>query len=186
MGAAASISTIGPSFCGKFIPHEMPLTRATMSAATKNFDEVNEIRILHAGQRWKLFMEKFLCSIVRSIPIVSVFMKYIFVVSVMIICSSCGWRKGKVDPLPRCLVQKIDSLSQINERPISVTRYDYRGQTVYYLKSACCDRYNPVFDKSCLLMGHPDGGLTGKGDGSLPGFRDSARNPVVIWRINQD
>lgn len=113
-------------------------------------------------------------------------MKYFLIIIVAILFSACGWRRGGIDPLPRCLVQRIDSLSQINERPVSVTRYDFRGQTVYYVKAPCCDRYNMVFDKGCSLLGFPDGGYTGKGDGSLPGFQDSAKNPIVVWRINKD
>lgn len=113
-------------------------------------------------------------------------MKNSFFLMAILLLISCGWRKGNIDPLPRCLVQKIDSLSKINERPIAITRYDFRNQTVYYIKSACCDRYNPVYDKNCRLLGFPDGGFTGRGDGSLTGFRDSAENPVVIWRMDKD
>lgn len=48
--------------------------------------------------------------------------------------------------------------------------------------SPCCDQYNIVYDKGCKVLGYPDGGITGGGDGSLPDFRDSAKNGVVVWK----
>lgn len=87
--------------------------------------------------------------------------------------------------MPKCLEEKIDSLKKENETPIYIKRYEYRGQTVFYMKSACCDKFNVVYDSNCNVMGHPDGGFTGRGDGSLPDFREVAKNGVEIWRISE-
>ena len=90
------------------------------------------------------------------------------------------------DSLPAC-VRKL-----INERnkdippspPQSVTKYNYEGKTVYYFREGCCDQFNPVYDDSCHLLGAPDGGFTGRGDGKLPGFFSKAKMIKVVWKEN--
>ena len=85
--------------------------------------------------------------------------------------------------LPACLLAKVDSMSNdpSQGKPVSITRYLYRGQTVYYMKSPCCDRFNIVFDSSCNVLGYPDGGYTGRGDGKFTSFREEATAPQVVW-----
>jgi len=39
-----------------------------------------------------------------------------------------------------------------------------------------------VFDNNCNLLGHPDGGFTGKGDGTLPDFTKEAKEEKLIWK----
>lgn len=56
------------------------------------------------------------------------------------------------------------------------------SRTVYYMKAACCDRLNIVFDKDCKILGYPDGGITGRGDGSLPGFWKNATDGTIVWK----
>ena len=45
----------------------------------------------------------------------------------------------------------------------------------------CCDFFNEVYDDKCKLLGSPDGGFTGKGDGKLPDFFKEAKNEKLIW-----
>lgn len=68
--------------------------------------------------------------------------------------------------------------------PISLTRYTYREQTVYYMVAPCCDRYNVVYDSVCNILGYPDGGYTGKGDGKMSDFYKEATDKKVIWEKN--
>ncbi|HJY23729.1 MAG TPA: hypothetical protein VJ279_12630 [Hanamia sp.] len=65
--------------------------------------------------------------------------------------------------------------------PISVTRYQYRNQTVYYMVSPCCDKYNVVYDSACNVLGYPDGGYTGRGDAKMPNFKKEAKDEKMIW-----
>ena len=69
--------------------------------------------------------------------------------------------------------------------PQSVTRYHYKGQLVYYMVSACCDKYNIVFDGDCTVLGFPDGGYTGRGDGKMPDFRKEAVKDKIVWESDQ-
>ena len=70
--------------------------------------------------------------------------------------------------------------------PMLVTRYIYKGQTVYYITSSCCDKYNIVYDNKCRLLGYPDGGFAGRGDGKMPGFKNEATDARVVWQRNSE
>ena len=45
--------------------------------------------------------------------------------------------------------------------PQSITKYQPDGATVYSVVHQCCD----LLDANGNLIGHPDGGITGRGDG---------------------
>ncbi len=47
--------------------------------------------------------------------------------------------------------------------------------------SPCCDKYNVVYDSACNILGYPDGGFTGRGDGKMSDFYKEASNKKVIW-----
>jgi len=85
--------------------------------------------------------------------------------------------------LPPCIKSKIDSfkIAQKHEQPQRVVEYEYKGKKVYYVVKPCCDFFNEVYDDHCKLMGAPDGGFTGKGDGTLPDFFKTATNEKLIW-----
>ena len=101
---------------------------------------------------------------------------------------ACAAHKKAVDAteLPVCLKAKIDSMiaKPSEGSPQSITRYNYHDQTVYYMKAPCCDKYNIVFDSDCNILGYPDGGFTGRGDGKMPGFFKEAKDGKVVWNLN--
>jgi hypothetical protein len=39
-----------------------------------------------------------------------------------------------------------------------------------------------LYDAKCNLLGHPDGGMTGKGDGKFPDFNKEKRKEKIIWQ----
>ena len=49
--------------------------------------------------------------------------------------------------------------------PMSITRYAYKEQTVYFQTAPCCDIFSNLYDADGNIIGHPDGGITGQGDG---------------------
>ncbi len=84
--------------------------------------------------------------------------------------------------VPACLRSIINSMAaEPNGSPQSVSRYNYKNQTVYYLVSPCCDKYNIVYDSACNILGYPDGGFTGKGDGKMTDFTNEASNKKIVW-----
>lgn len=113
-------------------------------------------------------------------------MKKLFpAIAIFILFASCSNTKKVTvqSEVPTCLLAKIQQMTadQSQGEPLYVTMFDYRDKKVYYVAAACCDKYNMVFDKDCNLLGYPDGGITGKGDGSLPNFRQEATNGKAIW-----
>lgn len=115
--------------------------------------------------------------------------KNLALLSVLFFTSCAAHRKAQdLNNLPSCLKTKIETMSA-NPRegtPQSVTRYTYKGQTVYYMLSACCDKYNIVFDSDCNVLGFPDGGYTGRGDGKMPDFHKEAVDGKIVWKKNTE
>jgi hypothetical protein len=90
---------------------------------------------------------------------------------------------GIKDSLPVCvsaLIEKFKSEEMTNP-PIKIYRYMYKGKNVYYTSAPCCDNFSDLYNDSCRIMGHPDGGFTGRGDGKLPDFKDSATMETLLW-----
>jgi hypothetical protein len=115
-------------------------------------------------------------------------LKPVTIIAFIILFFSCAANKKvqRAPEMPACLAAKIKSMASDPNQgsPVSVTRYTYRQRTVYYMVSACCDKFNVVYDSVCNILGHPDGGFTGRGDGKMQGFREEATNGKVIWKID--
>jgi hypothetical protein len=78
------------------------------------------------------------------------------------------------------LIQRLSD-APVASPPASIVEYDYRGQTVYYVPPRCCDIESDLYDRHGVLLCHPDGGLTGRGDGRCSDFLDTRRNERLIW-----
>ena len=91
------------------------------------------------------------------------------------------------DSIPPCLRKMIDSFKLVpkHEQPQRVTEYSYKGKKVYYVAMPCCDFFNEVYDDKCKLLGSPDGGFSGRGDGKLPDFFTEAKNEKLIWKTKE-
>mgnify|MGYP003429863111 FL=1 len=100
---------------------------------------------------------------------------------------SSNTQTGNIAELPTCIKLKIDSfkIAQKHEQPQKVVEYQYRGKKVYYVVMPCCDFFNEVYDDKCKLLGSPDGGFTGKGDGKLPDFFTEASKEKLIWQADK-
>jgi len=76
---------------------------------------------------------------------------------------------------------------QSEEQPVAnppafIARYDYQGQTVYFLPQRCCDIMSVLYREDGSVACHPDGGLKGTGDGQCADFFRERRNEQIIWR----
>jgi hypothetical protein len=94
-----------------------------------------------------------------------------------------GCATDAVAPPPwlQALIQQIESEPPASP-PLYVARYEYRGQTVYYLPPRCCDVFSDLYDVSGTIICHPDGGLAGQGDGRCSDFLTAATNEQILWR----
>ncbi|MBP6430838.1 MAG: hypothetical protein KA319_03645 [Ferruginibacter sp.] len=84
---------------------------------------------------------------------------------------------------PACVQTLIEKFSkeEKQEPRRSIYSYTYKGKTVYYVTAPCCDFFTDVYDESCNLIGHPDGGITGKGDMNMLDFNTLKTNEKLIW-----
>lgn len=106
-----------------------------------------------------------------------------FIAVVFLFACSANKKAADSIELPACFKSKIDSMATNPNAgtPESITCYNYRGQIVYYMKAPCCDKYNIAFDSNCNVLGYPDGGITGKGDGKMPDFFKEVKDGKVVW-----
>ena len=93
----------------------------------------------------------------------------------------------KLSGVPDCIKKKMDTIKTApkHEQAQRIIEYTYKGKKVYYVQQPCCDFFNLVYDDKCNLIGAPDGGFTGRGDGKLPDFFKEAKDEKVIWEIKQ-
>ena len=90
--------------------------------------------------------------------------------------------KVVADSLPVCvkvLIEKMKS-EPVTNPPRKIYSYKYLGKKVFYVPAICCDFFSDLYNDSCRLMGHPDGGFTGKGDGSIKDF-NTATDEKLLW-----
>ncbi len=66
--------------------------------------------------------------------------------------------------------------------PRTVTRYDYKGQTVFYVSAPCCDHMSELYTSDGKLLCAPDGGITGRGDGKCTDFATAKKGELVVWQ----
>lgn len=89
----------------------------------------------------------------------------------------------QLDSLPTCLQQLSTRYTQevrMNP-PRKIYSYRYRDSLVYYVTAPCCDFFSDLYNTRCELIAHPDGGITGKGDGRLPDFHSLKKVEKLLW-----
>lgn len=108
-------------------------------------------------------------------------------IAIFIFSCSANKRVQDIKVMPTCLEEKIKAMTSDTNQgsPVSITRYIYRRQTVYYMVSPCCDKFNIVYDSVCNILGYPDGGFAGQGDGKMHDFKKEASDEKVIWQIKK-
>ena len=87
------------------------------------------------------------------------------------------------DSLPLCIkamIKQFKSEERANP-PRKIYSYTYNGKKVYYVTALCCDNFSDLYNGSCELMGHPDGGFTGRGDGKYRDFSTARTNEKLVW-----
>jgi len=86
--------------------------------------------------------------------------------------------------VPVAIQKRIDGYKKMDksEQPRSVVEYEYKGNKVYYVNMPCCDFFNELYDSTGTLLGHPDGGITGRGDGKLPDFAKEKTKERIVWK----
>ena len=119
----------------------------------------------------------------------------VLILSLMLVAFGCNTSKKNsavdispegskvvVDSLPVCvkvLIEKMKS-EAVSNPPRKIFSYIYLGKKVFYVPAFCCDNFSDLYNDSCRLMGHPDGGITGRGDGKIKHF-NTATEEKLLW-----
>jgi hypothetical protein len=101
--------------------------------------------------------------------------------AVLLFLTGCGTSPSDVSP-PWLFGLIEEQLSQpLANPPARIVRQEYDGGVYYYLPARCCDIWSDLYDAEGRLVCHPDGGITGRGDGQCPDLGTLLREEVV-WR----
>ena len=102
--------------------------------------------------------------------------------SILLLFSACN--KENSNKIPVCIKEMIEGIKSENvwNPPAEIWRYKYNGQTVYYILPRCCDIPSILLDENCNTVCSPDGGITGRGDGSCSDFFDRRSDEKLIWK----
>jgi uncharacterized protein DUF6970 len=99
-------------------------------------------------------------------------------------CANNPVAPNSANPVPAwltALTHEVEAQPVANP-PALIARYDYKGQSVYFLPQQCCDVMGVLYRADGSVMCRPDGGLTGRGDGQCADFFVERKNEQIIWR----
>ena len=81
----------------------------------------------------------------------------------------------------QALIAQIQS-EPVTNPPSAIFSYRYRGKTVYFRPSRCCDVASVLYDRDGSVLCAPDGGIIGNGDGRCPDFFAARSAERLVWR----
>ncbi|PCH95795.1 MAG: hypothetical protein COB85_04215 [Bacteroidetes bacterium] len=86
--------------------------------------------------------------------------------------------------IPECIQLKIKALQKadLENPPGLVYSFTYNGKVAYFFNAPCCDQFSSLYDADCTLICHPEGGITGKGDGNCDDFLSTSTDKKLIWQ----
>jgi hypothetical protein len=79
------------------------------------------------------------------------------------------------------LIRQFES-DPVGNPPLSIWRYEYNDQVVYYVPPHCCDIPGFLYDADGNVLCNPDGGIKGDGDGRCLDFISKRTNEQLIWQ----
>jgi len=79
------------------------------------------------------------------------------------------------------LIKKFES-EPVGNPPLSIWRYEYNGQIVYFVPAHCCDISSTLYDTDGNVLCSPDGGIKGAGDGRCTDFFTQRTNEQLVWQ----
>ena len=70
----------------------------------------------------------------------------------------------------------------VGNPPLSIWRYEYNGQVVYFVPAHCCDIPSVLYDADGNALCEPDGGIDGQGDGHCSDFFSERKDEQLVWQ----
>jgi hypothetical protein len=106
--------------------------------------------------------------------------KYIYFIFVFV--TACRGGSSHNESIPKCLGEEIKGIEN-SRMDAKIYRYKYNGRIVYYVQNYIGpDGFSALYDDDCKLICHPDGGITGRGDGKCPDFHQSKTDEFLIYQ----
>ena len=89
----------------------------------------------------------------------------------------------EIKGIPNCLNEMINAVMErpVGNPPIKVYSYTYHKMKVYYSPPSCCDIPSTLIDTNCNFLCHPDGYITGGGDGLCTDFLSTRTDEILVW-----
>ncbi|MGA9396985.1 MAG: hypothetical protein WBV22_01890 [Anaerolineaceae bacterium] len=111
-------------------------------------------------------------------------MNRLFLIIAIILIAMTGCSQSTIAENPQWidrLIHKFQS-EPVGNPPQSIWRYEYQGQTVYFVPQQCCDQFSALYDVKGDDICAPDGGLTGRGDGNCADFFTDRSDEILVWK----
>ena len=104
----------------------------------------------------------------------------------ILVAAGCSSSSSPSEPVGRppwlqALIAQIER-EPVTNPPSAIFRYRYQSRAVYFRPARCCDIQSELYDDAGRLICHPDGGITGRGDGRCPDFFTARSDEHLIWR----
>jgi len=101
--------------------------------------------------------------------------------AILLALVACGGTAPEARPPWLLSLIEAQMSEPVANPPAQIVRLEYGSGVYYYLPPRCCDVFSELYDADGTFVCHPDGGLTGRGDGRCPALGDVVREEVV-WR----
>jgi hypothetical protein len=109
---------------------------------------------------------------IRILPILTVF----------ILLAACSQATQSTEPAWLDQLIKQFENNPVANPPLSVWKYAYNGQVVYFVPAHCCDIASTLYGAQGSILCAPDGGFTGRGDGKCSDFFDKRTDEQLVWQ----
>jgi hypothetical protein len=98
--------------------------------------------------------------------------------------SSAPSTRAEVSGLPEWLRIRLADYDAMpgSAAPRAVFELRWGDGVAYYVQAGCCDQLDPLIDARGVLLCHPSGGFTGRGDGKCPQALPAAADRREVWR----
>jgi hypothetical protein len=109
-------------------------------------------------------------------------MKKSFLTAAVALCMcACGGTTPEVQPPWLQQLIERQMAEPVANPPAFIARQEYASGVYYFLPSRCCDIWSDLYDADGALVCHPDGGITGAGDGNCPEL-GAMLSEEIVWR----
>lgn len=110
----------------------------------------------------------------------------------IIVGSACKTRKNektdikKQDNVVQKLIAEIEK-EPVRNPPAKIYKCPYNYQYAYYVPAYCCDQMSTLYNSNGEIICHPEGGITGKGDGTCDDFNPKIlEQSELIWEDKRE